>query len=137
MGGKYDHGLVATLVRESGGDVLPVGAIAEGQMVRRTGGQLAGGAPVAAGSLAYQDAVWDGDGATVTFPLDPPVPAGFEAGVTVWRNGVALRRVEAEPQGLRQYVVTGESIVIGAPPMGGDDPDEIMARWAYIAPEEE
>ena len=131
----YNGNGVASIAIDLDGSTLAVGS--DGLKVADngiTGGQIADGAvsDLKVSFAPAQDILSPGSG--TAYALTDEVPAGWDAAVQVFRNGVMLKLVSSNPNGNDEYTVTTSSgtttVTFGAAPDSNSDYE--VRYWSMI-----
>ena len=131
----YNGNGVASIAIDLDGSTLAVGSdalkVADNGI---TGGQIADGAvsDLKVSFAPAQDILSPGSG--TAYALTAEVPAGWDAAVQVFRNGVMLKLVSSNPNGNDEYTVTTSSgtttVTFGAAPDSNSDYE--VRYWSMI-----
>ena len=119
----------ATLLKESGGQVLSIGAVADGDLLGRSGTTFVGSSPSEGQVITPNTHTFAGDGAASDFTLPSAVPAGLEEATVVARNGSTLTYTASTPTSLDEFTVDGDQLKMGFVPEGGTAPDQFAVIY--------
>lgn len=112
----------AVKAKVEGGTVLDFGPVADGQSLKRVGGQLVGYSPVTSEALVPGEPVtWEVDEeGVVALELPEAVPPELVYAVRLYRNGLRMT-YRAEPATRDHYRIDGSTITLGAASKAGTE----------------